>query len=47
MTSTIDAHEHRDIMSVDIPNAYIQADVPAVEEGQDRITMKVTGLLVE
>ena len=32
-------------MSVDIPNAYIQADVP-IESGQDRITMKITGVLV-
>ena len=34
-------------MSVDIPNAYIQADVPIPETGQDRITMKITGLLVD
>ena len=34
-------------MSVDIPNAYIQADVPIVEKGQERIIMKVTGLLVD
>ena len=47
LTSTIDAFEHRDIMSVDIPNAYIQADVPIVEKGQDQITMKVTSLLVD
>ena len=46
LTSTIDANERRDIMSVDIPNAYIQADVP-IEKGQERITMKVTGVLVD
>ena len=46
LTSTVDANERRDIMSVDIPNAYIQADVP-IESGQDRITMKITGLLVD
>ena len=33
-------------MSVDIPNAYIQADVPVAKEGQEQITMKITGLLV-
>ena len=33
-------------MSVDIPNAYIQADVP-MEKGQERMTMKVTGVLVD
>ena len=46
LTSTVDANERRDIMSVDIPNAYIQADVP-IESGQDRITMKITGVLVD
>ena len=34
-------------MIVNIPNAYIQADVPVAKEGQDRITMKIMGLLVE
>ena len=43
LTSTIDAHERRNIMSVDILNAYIQADVP-VAKGQERITMKITGV---
>ena len=47
LTSTIDAYERRDIMTVDIPNTYIQVDVPVAEEGQDRITMKITGWLVE
>ena len=46
LTSTVDANERRDIVSVNIPNAYIQADVPT-ESGQDRITMKITGLLVD
>ena len=34
-------------MTVDIPNAYIQADVPVAKEGQDRIMMKIAGLLVK
>ena len=32
LTSTIDAHEKRDIMTVDIPNAYIQVDVPVDDD---------------
>lgn len=47
LTSTIDAYERRDIMSVDIPNTYIQVNLPVAEKGQDRIKMKVTGLLVD
>jgi len=46
-TCVIDAHEERDIMSVDIPNAFIQTLMPEVEDGEDRVTMKITGLLVD
>ena len=46
LTATVDAHEKRDVMTLDVPNAYIQAAVPAPDEGEDRITMKLTGILV-
>ena len=46
-TCVIDAHEERDIMSVDIPNAFIQTEMPEVKEGKDRVIMKITGLLVD
>lgn len=45
-TCTIDAFERRDIMTLDIPNAYIQASVP-LQQVEDRIIMKVRGNLVE
>ena len=34
-------------MSLDVPNAYIQAEVPPPRSGEDCITMKLTGILVE
>ena len=46
-TSVIDAHEERDVMSVDIPNAFIQTHMPDVGEFGERTIMKITGLLVD
>ena len=43
----IDAHEERDIMSIDVPNAFIQTRMPTPTDGEDRVTMKITGLLVD
>ena len=45
ITASIDAHEGRDIMVLDVPNAFIQTEIP--ESGNDeRIIMKITGVLV-
>ena len=46
LTCAVDAFERRDIMTLDIPNAYIQASVPLQEVG-NRIIMKVRDDLVE
>jgi len=46
LTAAIDAKEGRDIMTADIPNAFIQANMPPVGEGEDRVIMKITGALV-
>ena len=43
LTALIEAKENRDVMTVDIPNAFIQTDI---EEG-DRIIMKIRGPLVD
>ena len=43
---TVDADEGRDTMSTDIPNAFIQAQMPR-EEGAERVVMKITGVLVD
>jgi len=43
-TCTIDAYEGRDMMSMDVPNAFIQTHTP---KGEDRIIMKITGVMVK
>ena len=45
ITGVIDTHEGRDIMSSDIPNAFIQAELN--RNGKERIIMKITGVLVD
>ena len=42
----IDAHEGRDVATADVPNALIQTDMPEPKPGEDRVTMKITGELV-
>ena len=48
LTGVIDAKEGRDVMSSDIPNAFIQALIPDDDkDGNERIVMKITGQLVD
>ena len=47
LTAVIDAHEERDVMSADVPNAFIQTMMPQPEAGQDRVVMKISGVLVD
>ena len=47
LTAVIDATEERDIMTCDIPNAFIQALMPEVKDGNERVMMKITGVLVD
>jgi hypothetical protein len=47
LTAVIDAHEERDLMTCDIPNAFIQALMPEVKDGDKRVMMKITGVLVD
>jgi hypothetical protein len=46
ITGVIEAKEERDIMTCDIPNAFIQALLPKKDPGEDRVIMKITGVLV-
>jgi hypothetical protein len=46
ITGVIKAKEERDIMTCDIPNAFIQALLPKKDPGEDRVVMKITGVLV-
>ena len=46
LTMVIDAKENRDIMTVDIPNAFIQTPLPELEV-DEHVIMKISGVLVE
>ena len=47
LTATVDAKENRDVMSFDVPNAFIQTLMPETNAGDERIIMKITGVLVD
>ena len=47
LTTVIDAKENRDIMTADIPNTFIQAHMPKLQGGEERVIMKITGILVD
>ena len=34
-------------MCADIPNAFIQAEMPDICDGKEQVTMKITGVLVD
>ena len=46
LLAVIDAKEERDVQCYDVPNAFIQAELPQ-EKGQERVIMKITGVLVD
>ena len=47
LTCVIDAHEGRDVMCNDVPNTFIQTPLPPTKPGEARVTMKITGVLVD
>jgi len=48
ITATIDAHEKRDVMTSDVPNAFVQTSVPQErKEPGKRIIMKIRGQMVD
>ena len=47
ITGVIDTNEEQDVMTADVPNVSIQAPMPAVKPGEDRVMMKITGVLVD
>jgi hypothetical protein len=46
LTCVIDAKENRDVMTADVPNAFIQAPMPTKYKNEKRVIMKSTGALV-
>ena len=47
LTCVIAAHEKRVVMSVDVPNVFVQTKMPSREDGEDKVTMKIAGPLVD
>ena len=47
LTTVTDAKENRDIMTADIPNAFIQAHMPEIKNEEHCVIMKITGVLVD
>jgi hypothetical protein len=47
ITGVIVAKEETDVMTCDIPNAFIQVYQAKEEPGEDRVVMKITGVLVD
>ena len=47
LTCCIDAKEGRDVMSLDVPNAFIQTKLPDPKPGEDRVLMRIEGTLAE
>ena len=46
LTSVIDCKEARDVMVIDVPNAFIQAELPT-GPNIEKVCMKITGVLVD
>ena len=46
LTAVIEAFEGRDVMTADVPNAFIQTVIPE-DHSDERIIMKITGVLVD
>ena len=47
LCATVDAHEEHDVMTNDIPNAFIQAQLPRWKDGEECILLKITGVLID
>ena len=47
LTAIVDAKEERNVMSVDVPNTFIQTKMPDIKYGEEREIMKITGVLVD
>jgi hypothetical protein len=47
LTRVIDAHEGRNVMTCNTPNAFIQALMPEIKTGEEQVMMKITGVLVD
>ncbi len=47
LTAVIDAAERHNVMTCNIPNAFMQVLIQDLEPGDERVMMKITGVLVD
>jgi hypothetical protein len=47
LTVIVDAKEGRDVMTADIPNAFIQTKLPKIKGSREQVIVKITGVLVD
>ena len=47
MTAIFDAIEERNVMSAYLTNTFIQKKMPDIEDGEERVIMKIIGVLVD
>ena len=47
LAKIVDVKEERDVMSAEITNALIQIKILGIEDGKERVIMKITGVLVD
>ena len=47
LTGVIEAYEGRSVLTLDVPNAFIQAQMPEVKPGDERVIMKIKGVIVD
>ena len=47
LTSKIDAYEVQGIIVLDVPNALIQTNMPPKKDGEERLIVIITGVLVD
>ena len=46
LIAAINAKEKRNVMCADVPNAFVQTDMPIKKIDEERVIMKITGVLV-
>ena len=47
LTGTDNTYEVRDTMVLDVPNAFIQTNIPTKKYGEEEVITKITGVLVD
>ena len=47
LTATIDSYEVQYIMVLDVPNAFIQNKLTPKKDGEERVIIQITGVLVD